>query len=75
MRPAVLAAEQGPGDTNKPVATGVILADERIGGNRRRRADRAADDAGCDIARPEAVIAVPAVVAVAPGAILIGPSR
>ena len=72
MPPAVLAAEQGAGDADKPVAAGVILAAERIGGNRRRRADRTADDAGRDIGGPEAAVVVSAIVAVLPGAIPIG---
>src|SRR5882672_279729 len=72
MPPTVLAAEQGAGDADKPVAAGVVLAAERIGGNRRRRADRTADDAGRDIGGPEAAVVVSAIVAVLPGAIPIG---
>ena len=41
-------------------------------GNGCGRADRATDYAGCDITGPEAAIVVPAVIAVAPSAVLIG---
>src|SRR5829696_1901658 len=72
MPPAILAAEQGAGDADKTVAAGVILTADRGGGDGSRRADRAADDAGRDIARPEAVVVVVTVIAALPGAIAIG---
>jgi hypothetical protein len=49
MPPAILAAEQGTGDTDKTVAAGIFFAAERGGGDGGCRADRAADD---DVARP-----------------------
>ena len=73
MHPAVLAPEPGAGDADKAVAAGIFLAADRTGGDGGRRADRGADDAGCDIAGRDAAIVVPAVVAVLPAAIPIGP--
>jgi hypothetical protein len=72
MPPTILAAEPGAGDTDKTVAAGVFLAADRGGGNGSRRADCAADAAGRHIAGPEAAVIVEAVVAIAPGAVLIG---
>jgi hypothetical protein len=69
MPPAILAAEPGAGDADKAVAVGIGIAADRSGRDASHRAGRAADDAGRDIARPEAAVVVPAVVAVPPGAI------
>jgi hypothetical protein len=70
MPPAVLAAEPGAGDADKTVAAGV--SSPPIGsGDGSRRADRAADDAGRDIAGQKPLLSS-AVVAVLPGAIPIG---
>jgi len=68
---AVLAPKPGAGDADKAVAAGIVFAADRTGGDGSRRADRAADDAGCDIAGPAAIF-VPAVVTVLPRAIPIG---
>src|SRR5260370_26883123 len=76
MPAAVFAAEIGTGRADKTVLPRIGVARERCGGNGCRGADRAADDAGCDIGRPEAAVAfapavaVPAVVAVVPGAVM-----
>jgi hypothetical protein len=73
MPPAVLAAEPGAGDAHKTVAAGVLVAASRGGGNGSRGADRAADDTGRDIARPDAAVIVEAVIAVLPSAALRSP--
>ena len=64
--PPVFTAEHGAGDTDKAIAAGIFFAAERVGGNCRRRADRAADDSGRNVRRPEAAVIVPTVIAVAP---------
>src|SRR5258708_36276460 len=64
LLPAVLAAEPGAGDADEPVAPGIVIATDRGGGS----ACGAADHAGRDVGRPEAVVIVIAVVAVAPAA-------
>src|SRR3979409_2651891 len=58
MPPAVLAAEPGPGRADNPVLATIGCAADWRGRDCRRRADGAADHAGCDIARPEAGVAV-----------------
>src|SRR5260370_5057852 len=76
MPAAVFAAEVGAGGADKTVLPGIGIARKRCGGDGCRGADRPADDAGCDIARPEAgvafapAVAIPAVVAVVPGAVV-----
>jgi hypothetical protein len=72
MHQAILTPEPGAGDADKAVAAGIGLAADRAGSDGGRRADRAADNAGCDIAGRDAAIVVPAVVAVLPAAIPVG---
>ena len=56
MPPAVLAAEPGAGGADETVAAGIFVAADRSRGDGSRRADRAADDTGRDIAGPEAAV-------------------
>src|SRR5258707_9515403 len=71
MPATVLAAEPGAGRAYKAVLPRVGIAAERRGGDSCRGADRAADDAGCGIARRDAAVAIaPAVVAVVPAAVM-----
>ena len=72
MLPAIFTAEPGAGDADKAVAAGIGFGPDRGGGDGSRGADRATDDAGRDIARPEAAVIVPAIVAVAPGGVPVG---
>jgi len=60
-----------PGGADEPVLAGVGLTADRGSGDGGRGADCAADNAGRDIAGPEAAAAiVPAVVAARPGAVI-----
>jgi hypothetical protein len=54
MHPPVLAPEQAAGNANETVAAGIVHADARGGGDGGGGADRAADNAGCDIAGRDA---------------------
>src|SRR5258708_10295872 len=72
MPSAVFAAEPATGRADKTVLPGIGVGADRCGSDSCRGADRAADDAGGDIGRPEAAVAVavPAVVAVVPLAVM-----
>jgi len=71
MLPAVVASEPGAGGADEPVPAGVFGAADWRSGDRGCGADRAADNAGCDSAWPEAGVAIfPAVVAVVPAAVV-----
>src|SRR5262245_38230488 len=72
MPPAILAAEPGAGGADKTVAAGIFVAADRGGRDGSRRADSAADDPSRDIARPEAAVIVPTIIAAAPVAVPIG---
>jgi hypothetical protein len=71
MAAAVFAAEIPAGRANKAVLPRIGVAGERRCGYGCCGADRAADDAGGDVARPEAAVLIaPAVVAVVPVAVM-----